>query len=27
MMDIVEDHLLKRGTPSHRILSERFSYD
>ena len=27
MMDIVEDHLLKRGAPSHRILSERFSYD
>jgi predicted ferric reductase len=27
MMDIVENHLLKRDTPSHRILSERFSYD
>ncbi|WP_322003243.1 ferredoxin reductase family protein [Marinobacter alexandrii] len=27
MMDIVEDHLIERGTPSHRILSERFSYD
>ncbi|SFS57887.1 Predicted ferric reductase [Sulfitobacter marinus] len=27
MMDIVENHLLKRGTPSDRILSERFSYD
>nr|WP_275297936.1 ferredoxin reductase family protein [Marinobacter sediminum] len=27
MMDIVEDHLTERGTPSHRILSERFSYD
>lgn len=27
MMDIVEDHLLARGTPSNRILSERFSYD
>ncbi len=27
MMDVVEDHLIKRGTPSHRILSERFSYD
>ncbi|AOY86797.1 hypothetical protein BKP64_00610 [Marinobacter salinus] len=27
MMDIVEDHLIKRGTPSHRILSERFNYD
>ncbi|AKV95458.1 hypothetical protein DXI23_09995 [Marinobacter flavimaris] len=27
MMDIVEDHLIKKGTPSHRILSERFSYD
>ncbi|WP_372988106.1 ferric reductase-like transmembrane domain-containing protein [Marinobacter sp.] len=27
MMDIVEDHLIKRGTPSHRILAERFSYD
>jgi len=27
MMDIVEDHLIERGTPSHRILSERFEYD
>jgi len=27
MMDTVEDHLIERGTPSHRILSERFSYD
>lgn len=27
MMDIVEDHLIKRGTPAHRILSERFDYD
>jgi predicted ferric reductase len=27
MMDIVEDHLIMRDTPSHRILSERFSYD
>jgi len=27
MMDVVENHLIKRGTPSHRILSERFSYD
>ncbi|MBW0147201.1 ferredoxin reductase family protein [Marinobacter arenosus] len=27
MMDIVEAHLIKRGTPSHRILSERFNYD
>ncbi|PHQ27138.1 hypothetical protein CLH62_06060 [Marinobacter guineae] len=27
MMDVVEDHLIKRGTPSHRILSERFNYD
>jgi len=27
MMDIVEDHLIYRGTPSHRILSERFDYD
>ncbi len=27
MMDIVEDHLIARGTPSHRILSERFNYD
>ncbi|SNC65691.1 Predicted ferric reductase [Marinobacter sp. es.048] len=27
MMDVVEDHLIKRGTPAHRILSERFSYD
>ena len=27
MMDIVEDHLIEMGTPSHRILSERFEYD
>ena len=27
MMDVVGDHLLRKGTPSHRILSERFSYD
>lgn len=27
MMDIVEDHLIEKGTPSHRILSERFDYD
>jgi predicted ferric reductase len=27
MMDIVEDHLIERGTPSHCILSERFDYD
>ncbi len=27
MMDVVEEHLLARGTPAHRILSERFSYD
>jgi predicted ferric reductase len=27
MMDVVEDHLITSGTPSHRILSERFSYD
>ncbi len=27
MMNIVEDHLIERGTPSHRILSERFDYD
>ena len=27
MMDVVEDHLIRRGTPAHRILSERFSYD
>ncbi|QSP93900.1 ferric reductase-like transmembrane domain-containing protein [Marinobacter salinisoli] len=27
MMDAVEDHLIERGTPSHRILSERFDYD
>ena len=26
MMDIVEDHLLNRGTPADRILSERFDY-
>jgi NAD(P)H-flavin reductase len=27
MMDHLEDHLIKRGTPSDRILSERFDYD
>lgn len=27
MMDVVEDHLIALGTPSHRILSERFDYD
>ena len=27
MMNIVEDHLIERGTSSHRILSERFDYD
>lgn len=27
MMDIVEHRLIERGTPSHRILSERFDYD
>ncbi|WP_109468624.1 ferredoxin reductase family protein [Albibacillus kandeliae] len=27
MMELVEDHLLERGTPSNRILSERFAYD
>jgi predicted ferric reductase len=27
MMDIIENHLIERGTPSHRILSERFDYD
>ncbi|MDK9556877.1 ferredoxin reductase family protein [Marinobacter sp. M216] len=27
MMDIIEDHLIKNGTPSHHILSERFNYD
>jgi predicted ferric reductase len=27
MMNIVEDRLIERGTPSHRILSERFDYD
>jgi predicted ferric reductase len=27
MMDVVGDHLIAKGTPSHRILSERFSYD
>lgn len=27
MMDTVEAHLVKRGTPSNRILSERFKYD
>ncbi|MBU2953696.1 ferric reductase-like transmembrane domain-containing protein [Marinobacter sp. F3R08] len=27
MMDVVEDHLIQRGTAPHRILSERFNYD
>ena len=27
MMDLVEQHLIARGTPSRRILSERFEYD
>ncbi|MGJ8598095.1 ferredoxin reductase family protein [Sulfitobacter sp.] len=27
MMDTVEDHLIERGTSSHRILSERFNYE
>ena len=27
MMDAVEDHLISRGTASHRIISERFDYD
>lgn len=27
MMEVVEDHLIDRGTPSHRILTERFDYD
>lgn len=27
MMDVVEDHLIARGTASDRILSERFDYD
>lgn len=27
MMDAVEDHLIARGVPSARILSERFTYD
>ncbi|WP_168215630.1 ferredoxin reductase family protein [Marinobacter confluentis] len=27
MMGVVGDHLISKGTPSHRILSERFSYD
>ncbi len=27
MMDVVEEHLIRRGTSAHRILSERFSYD
>ncbi|MBE1297091.1 MAG: hypothetical protein GJ678_12800 [Rhodobacteraceae bacterium] len=27
MMDSVEDHLIARGAPSDRILSERFDYD
>jgi len=27
MMDIIEEHLISRGTPSSQILSERFNYD
>ncbi len=27
MMDVVEDHLIRRGAPSSHILSERFDYD
>ncbi len=27
MLELVEAHLIARGTPSHRILSERFDYD
>ncbi len=27
MMDVVEDHLIAQGTPSDRMLSERFDYD
>lgn len=27
MMEVVEDHLIARGTPSHQILTERFDYD
>jgi predicted ferric reductase len=27
MMETIEEHLIARGTPSHRILSERFDYD
>lgn len=27
MMNAIEDHLMARGTPSDRILSERFDYD
>lgn len=27
MMDVVENHLIEMGTPSDRILSERFNYD
>lgn len=27
MMDRIEEHLIARGTPAHRILSERFDYD
>lgn len=27
MMDVVDNHLIERGTPSDRILSERFNYD
>lgn len=27
MMDVVEAHLIRRGAPSDRVLSERFDYD
>ncbi|WP_394178251.1 ferric reductase-like transmembrane domain-containing protein [Yoonia maritima] len=27
MMDMIEEHLISRGTPSSQILSERFNYD
>jgi predicted ferric reductase len=27
MMEVVEDHLIRRGAPSHHILTERFDYD
>lgn len=27
MMDVVEEHLILKGTPAHRILSEKFVYD